>query len=80
MSVLLETSLGDLVVDLFTERCPLGSLNFIKLCKQKYYNNALFSRVDQNYIAEIMLDGVEKNSIYGLVDKSDRYFKDELTK
>lgn len=41
MSVLFETSLGDLVVDLLIEKCPKSSLNFIKLCKQKLYNNAL---------------------------------------
>jgi cyclophilin family peptidyl-prolyl cis-trans isomerase len=33
MAVLLETSKGDLVVDLFTDDCPLASRNFLKLCK-----------------------------------------------
>jgi peptidyl-prolyl cis-trans isomerase-like 4 len=33
MAVLLETSKGDMVVDLFTEDCPLASRNFLKLCK-----------------------------------------------
>ena len=33
MSVLLETSKGDLVVDLYTDDCPLASKNFLKLCK-----------------------------------------------
>jgi peptidyl-prolyl cis-trans isomerase-like 4 len=33
MAVLLETSRGDLVVDLYTEDCPLATLNFLKLCK-----------------------------------------------
>ena len=33
MAVLLETSRGDLVVDLFTEECPHACLNFLKLCK-----------------------------------------------
>ena len=33
MSVLLETSKGDLVVDLFTEEAPRASMNFLKLCK-----------------------------------------------
>ncbi|XP_011626683.1 peptidyl-prolyl cis-trans isomerase CYP59 [Amborella trichopoda] len=32
MSVLLVTSLGDIVVDLNTDRCPLTSKNFLKLC------------------------------------------------
>lgn len=33
MSVLLETSKGDVVVDLFVEDCPLTAKNFLKLCK-----------------------------------------------
>lgn len=33
MAVLLETSKGDLVVDLFTDECPLTTRNFLKLCK-----------------------------------------------
>ena len=33
MAVLLETSRGDLVIDLFTEHCPKACLNFLKLCK-----------------------------------------------
>lgn len=33
MAVMLESSKGDLVVDLFTEECPITSKNFLKLCK-----------------------------------------------
>lgn len=33
MSVLIVTSLGDIVVDLHADRCPLTSKNFLKLCK-----------------------------------------------
>lgn len=33
MSVYVETSAGDLVVDLFTDECPLACKNFVKLCK-----------------------------------------------
>lgn len=42
MSVLIETSLGDIVVDLYTDQTPNAALNFLKLCKVKYYNNCLF--------------------------------------
>lgn len=45
MSILLETSLGDIVIDLFVEECPKLSMNFIKLCKMKHYNNALFYEI-----------------------------------
>lgn len=44
MSVLFETSLGDLVIDLEVENCPKTCENFLKLCKIYYYNlNAFFN-------------------------------------
>ena len=44
MSVLFETSLGDLVIDLEVEACPRTCENFLKLCKVYYYNlNAFFN-------------------------------------
>lgn len=44
MSVLFETSLGELVIDLEVEKCPRTCENFLKLCKIKYYNlNAFFN-------------------------------------
>jgi cyclophilin family peptidyl-prolyl cis-trans isomerase len=33
MAVLIETSKGDLVIDLFVDECPIASKNFLKLCK-----------------------------------------------
>jgi len=45
MSVVLETSVGDLVVDLYYKAAPQAARNFIKLCKQKFYNGALFVNV-----------------------------------
>ena len=52
MSVLLETSLGDLVIDLHTDIAPVACENFLKLCKVKYYNDCLFYNIQQNYIAQ----------------------------
>ena len=44
MSVLLETSLGDIVIDLEVDSCPKICENFLKLCKVYYYNlNAFFN-------------------------------------
>lgn len=33
MAVLLETSKGDVVIDLMVEEAPMACKNFIKLCK-----------------------------------------------
>lgn len=50
MSVLLETTFGDIVIDLFYKDCPLACYNFIKLCKIKYYNNSLFHEVQRDFL------------------------------
>ncbi|CAN0286111.1 unnamed protein product [Lampetra fluviatilis] len=52
MSVILETTLGDVVVDLYTKERPRTSLNFLKLCKVKYYNYCLFHSVQKNFIVQ----------------------------
>lgn len=44
MSVLIETTIGDIVVDLFIKERPNACRNFLKLCKIKYYNlNQVFT-------------------------------------
>ncbi|GAA5821084.1 hypothetical protein JCM10212_001142, partial [Sporobolomyces blumeae] len=52
MSVLFETSLGDIIVDLDTTRCPTLSLNFLKLAKAYYYNLVSFHNVVSNFICQ----------------------------
>ncbi|KAK4710686.1 hypothetical protein R3W88_005199 [Solanum pinnatisectum] len=52
MSVMIMTSLGDMVVDLSTDRCPVTCKNFLKLCKIKYYHNCLFHTVRKDSIMQ----------------------------
>eukprot|EP00794_Sanderia_malayensis_P000555 gene555-1212_t len=52
MSVIIETTLGDIIVDLYTKERRNSCLNFLKLCKIKYYNFCLFFSVQQNFIAQ----------------------------
>ncbi|KAH9384403.1 hypothetical protein HPB48_026410 [Haemaphysalis longicornis] len=52
MSVVIETTLGDLTVDLYTVERPRACLNFLKLCKLKYYNLCLFHKIEQNFVAQ----------------------------
>ncbi|XP_049266703.1 peptidyl-prolyl cis-trans isomerase sig-7 isoform X2 [Rhipicephalus sanguineus] len=52
MAVVIETTLGDLTVDLYTTERPRTCLNFLKLCKLKYYNLNLFHKVEQNFVAQ----------------------------
>lgn len=48
MSVLLETTLGDLVIDLDTEGSPALARNFLKLVKARYYTGCLIYNVLEN--------------------------------
>uniref|UniRef100_A0A7N8XH24 Peptidyl-prolyl cis-trans isomerase n=1 Tax=Mastacembelus armatus TaxID=205130 RepID=A0A7N8XH24_9TELE len=52
MAVLLETTLGDVVIDLFTDERPKTCLNFLKLCKIKYYNYCLIHSVQRDFIVQ----------------------------
>ncbi|KAI1643954.1 cyclophilin-like protein [Daldinia loculata] len=49
MSVLLETSAGDIVIDLLVDYAPKECENFIKLCKVKYYNFSPIHSIQQNF-------------------------------
>ncbi|CDS13969.1 Putative Peptidylprolyl isomerase [Lichtheimia ramosa] len=82
MSVLLETSLGDIVIDLFTEECPKTTLNFLKLCKIKYYNFSPFHNVQKDFMAQTgdpTGRGDQGESVYGILNgPSQRYFPAEI--
>ncbi|XP_002732202.1 peptidyl-prolyl cis-trans isomerase-like 4, partial [Saccoglossus kowalevskii] len=52
MAVILETTLGDIIVDLYTEERPRCCLNFLKLCKIKYYNYTIFHSVQRNFMVQ----------------------------
>lgn len=81
MAVLLETSLGDIVVDLYVEERPKCSINFLKLCKMKFYNYILFYSVQSNFIAQSgdpTGTGEGGQSVWGLLKGEDyRFFETE---
>jgi len=52
MSVILETSIGDITIDLYIKERPNCSQNFLKLCKLKYYNFSLFHSIQRNFMAQ----------------------------
>ncbi|KAG5106160.1 hypothetical protein JHK82_043130 [Glycine max] len=82
MSVLIVTSLGDLVVDLHTNKCPLTCKNFLKLCKIKYYNGCLFHTVQKDFTAQTgdpTGTGTGGDSVYKfLYGDQARFFSDEI--
>lgn len=52
MSVVIETTLGDLTIDLLVSERPKTCFNFIKLCKIKYYNSCPFSKIEKDFLAQ----------------------------
>jgi peptidyl-prolyl cis-trans isomerase-like 4 len=84
MAVLLETSQGDMVIDLYADDCPIASKNFIKLCKMKHYNNCLFFNVQKDFMVQsgdptnTGKGGSSLNSM--LYGEQAKYFEDEFRK
>lgn len=81
MSVVIETTAGDITVDLFLKDRPRACLNFLKLCKIKYYNYNLFHTISRGFIAQTGdPTGSRKGgeSMYGVLDGPlKRYFESE---
>ncbi|KAK3840967.1 MAG: cyclophilin-like domain-containing protein [Linnemannia gamsii] len=71
MSVLLETSVGDVVIDLYTKEAPTTCLNFLKLCKVKYYNFCSFHNVQRDFMIQTgdpTATGKGGESVFSLLD------------
>lgn len=79
MSVLIETSLGDLTIDLLTDAAPQACENFLKLCKIKYYNFAPIHTVQKNFSLQTgdplgpdSVDSDGGSSIWGILHGASR--------
>jgi len=82
MAVLMETSLGDISIDLEVDRCPVACKNFLKLCKIKYYNNCIFHSMQRDFVAQTgdpTNTGKGGESVYGkCYGDQAKYFEDEI--
>lgn len=77
MAVVIETTLGDITVDLFLKERPRACLNFMKLCKLKYYNFNLFHTIEQGFIAQTgdpSGTGDEGSSVWGVIEGAQKRF------
>jgi len=83
MSVLIETSSGDVVIDLLVDYAPKLCENFLKLCKIKYYNFSPIHSIQKNFsfqtgdpLGPLSSESDGGTSIWGLVsgDKSKKSF------
>ncbi|KNC54237.1 uncharacterized protein AMSG_10031 [Thecamonas trahens ATCC 50062] len=71
-SVLLETTLGNIVIDVHAEVAPVASYNFLKLSKIKFYVGSLFFNVLKGFVVETgdpVGIGCGGTSVFGLLGK-----------
>jgi peptidyl-prolyl cis-trans isomerase SDCCAG10 len=50
--VLLQTTVGDIEVELWSRECPKACRNFVQLCLENYYNKTPFHRVVKDFIVQ----------------------------
>jgi cyclophilin family peptidyl-prolyl cis-trans isomerase len=50
--VLLKTSKGDIVIELYEDEAPNTVANFVNLVEKKYYNGVIFHRVIDGFMAQ----------------------------
>ena len=75
--VVVETSLGDFVVELYTMHAPRSCYNFSELARTQYYDGTVFHRLIRNFMVQggdPTATGRGGRSIYGSP------FKDEITR
>ena len=82
MSVLLDTSLGEIVIDLLVDDAPIACLNFLKLCKIKFYSQQIFHFIERDLLIQAgdpSRTGRGGSSIFGLLGGA-KFFQDEIKK
>ena len=73
--VLLQTTVGDIDIELWSKETPKACRNFVQLCLEDYYNKTIFHRVVPEFIVQggdPTGTGEGGDSIYG------QPFKDEF--
>ncbi len=62
-----ETSLGNIVIELFEKECPITSANFLGYVKSGFYDGTIFHRVIPGFVAQGggMLPGMKEKDNEG---------------
>lgn len=50
--MLLNTTVGEVDIELWTREAPKACRNFIQLCMEGYYNGTIFHRIIKDFIAQ----------------------------
>jgi len=65
---IIDTSMGIIKVELYEDKMPITTENFIKLAKDGFYNGMIFHRIKANFMIQTggyLPDGSQKSSPYG---------------
>jgi hypothetical protein len=68
----MNTTMGTILVELYEDKMPLTTANFIALANDGFYNGLVFHRVIKNFVIQgggYYPNGTEKISPYGPIDK-----------
>eukprot|EP00729_Bicosta_minor_P005200 gene5200-26194_t len=66
--VLLETTHGDVEIELWCKEAPIACRNFVQLCMEGYYDNTIFHRIVKDFLiqgGDPTGTGMGGDSIYG---------------
>ncbi len=78
--VKLETSMGEIIIELSRSKAPISVNNFLYYVKQKEYDNTLFHRVISDYIVQgggYDLNFKEKKARFKIINESGNGLKNE---
>ena len=65
---IIDTSMGTIKVELYEDKMPITTANFIKLANDGFYNGMIFHRIGDNFMIQTgayLPDGTQKSSPYG---------------
>lgn len=72
--VVLETSLGKIVLEIYQDKAPETAKNFLKYVDEKFYDGTIFHRVIPNFVIQgggLTKDMVEKDTYPAIKNEAD---------
>jgi peptidyl-prolyl cis-trans isomerase A (cyclophilin A) len=67
----IDTTMGTIRVELYEDKAPITTANFIKLANDKFYDGLVFHRIIDNFMIQsggFSPDGTQKTSPYGPIN------------
>ncbi|KAL6600949.1 cyclophilin-like protein [Neocallimastix sp. 'constans'] len=61
MSVIFDTDLGEIKIEIFCEAVPKTAENFLALCASGYYDNCIFHSINLKFLNYILINEIIRN-------------------